>query len=160
MKVLALDPGGTTGWAMYSCEEIVEPFNSTSEFYNEKWVAGQLDRPGHHEQLYTLLELMHADPFHVVTESFEFRQRARNGLVLISLEYIGVAELFCQQRQLQLKRQTASMAKGFVTDDKIKNMELWKSGQPHAMDATRHLLYYLVNKCGRYDLLEKMSPPS
>jgi hypothetical protein len=52
------------------------------------------------------------------------------------------------------------MGKGFVSDDKIKRAGLWYTGNKHAMDATRHLLYALVNVHGRTDLVERFWKPS
>ena len=85
-----------------------------------------------------------------ICERFEYRNTSRAGLVLDSKEYIGVVNLFAQDRSATLRRpvayQNASEAKGFVRDSHIKKLGLWSSGNPHAMDATRHLLYWLTNK--------------
>lgn len=154
MKVIALDPGGTTGWCTYENQEIVNPDGET-EVYDERWVHGHLGPEEHHGQLYDFLGMQHSQQeTYVVCESFEFRQKARTGLVLVSLEYIGVTKLFVRERRLQLKMQTAAMGKGFVTDEKLRKMGLYQPGWKHANDATRHLVYYLVNSHKRMDLIK------
>jgi hypothetical protein len=50
--------------------------------------------------------------------------------------------------------QTAGAGKGFVSDEKLKIMDMWVPGKKHAMDARRHLIYYMVNKQKRLDLIQ------
>lgn len=155
MKILALDPGGTTGWAMM--EDSEEPLGLEHEQtwpgvsmvvrHNRAWTRGQLGPEPHHSDLYALLELAHTEhDFTVVCESFQYRNQSRPGLVLDSVEYIGITKLFAADRNVKLTMQTASVAKTFVSDDKIKKLDLWYPGWRHSMDATRHLLYHLVTK--------------
>jgi hypothetical protein len=135
VRIIALDPGGTTGWATAT-----EDGGTTS--YN----CGQIGPNVHHSQLYTFLELQHSSKSDcVVYESFEFRQGAqRANLNLMSREYIGVIRLFEQERRVATFHQTAAQAKGLVSDTKIKKLDLWYPGWQHAMDAFRHLLYFIV----------------
>lgn len=142
---LALDPGGTTGWVRYSPEA-----PSLMRF-----VTGQLGPEEHHERLYALLEREHTQKYTVICESFEFRQnKQRDNINLMSREYIGVVKLFRKERNVPVVFQTAGAAKGFVTDEKLKAMGLWVPGQKHAMDAMRHLVFYLVNVERRVDLIQ------
>jgi hypothetical protein len=166
-RIIALDPGGTTGWATYTAERM-DNDEGDSEYYDEKWFQGQLEGPEHHRRLYDLLEWQRVQEYHVVCESFEFRnldRRDRDNIVLVSREYIGVTKLYCMNEQVPLTMQTASLAKGFLPDKgphankKIKAADLWKPGWPHAMDATRHLLYYLVQRENRLDLVERWWKP-
>lgn len=140
--IIALDPGGTTGWATVR----LEPRKVT------EWNCGQLAQTEHHSQLFTLLGMNHTDNCAVVCERFEYRAYSRPGLVLDSREYIGVAKLFCQERNVPFVLQSAAQGKGFVKDQNIKKLGLWSPGWPHAMDAMRHLLYYICN--GDSDLTE------
>lgn len=159
-RVIALDPGGTTGWDTYSATRMVTP-DGTVEWYDEEWRCGQLGPGDHHDQLYALLEDQHVQHYAVVCESFEFRQgKQRDNLNLISREYIGIVKMFAKERNVPLHMQSAGMAKGFVPDKgpmrnkKLRVMGLWVPGKKHAMDARRHLVFYLVNKEHRYDLVE------
>jgi hypothetical protein len=149
--VIAFDPGGTTGWAKAEWDEA-----------RTKWSSGQMGPHEHHLELWSMLvELYLAAQvdgiqLHVVTESFEFRQGTvgRTGLDLHSKEYIGVMKLFAELHGRTLWEQTASTGKGFVSDAKLKASGLWIVGQQHARDANRHLLYYMINKLGRRDLVK------
>lgn len=166
---LGLDPGGTTGWATYQAKVIEVPVVSATgfvyEWYDEKFTCGLLEGPEHHDQLYTLLELSHTGEYHIVCESFEYRNKSRAGLELISKEYIGVVALFAIQRNMakNVHWQTASMGKisksSFIKKSNLQTMGLWSSSHEnrHAMDAYGHLLYWLVTgPYKRYDLLKRM----
>ena len=130
---MALDPGGTTGWA----------------YFNPAWsgvecgqILGQ-----HHMRLYEKLEEL--QPQLIVSESFQFRQFEgfdKSKVVLDSVEYIGIVKLYAQIERVSLVFQTASTAKHFVADLKLRRMGWYKptAGMVHARDALRHLLYYLV----------------
>lgn len=174
-RILALDPGGTTGWATYTAEKMVNPEGGV-EYYKERFDCGQIGPQEHHYKLDRFLGLQHTQEFTVVCESFEFRQHDnhRQNVELISREYIGVVKQWHQalapegydDSGVKLVFQTAALAKGFIPDKgpqankKIREAGLWYPNSVHAMDATRHLLYNLVNKRGRMDLVEKWWKPS
>jgi hypothetical protein len=74
-----------------------------------------------------------------------------------------VTKLFGQQRNVPVVLQTAGLAKGFIPDKtknglganaKLKVMGLYVPGKPHANDAMRHLIYYMVHREGRRDLIK------
>src|SRR3954454_8885906 len=166
-RIIALDPGGTTGWATYTAGRMVWDSSGT-EYYDEKWACGQLGPHEHHNELDIWLGIQQTEEYVIVCESFEFRnmdRRHRDNINLMSREYIGVAKLYHQTENVSLFMQGAGLAKGFIPDTgsqankKLRDAGLWKSGWPHAMDATRHLLYYLVHREGRMDLVERWWKP-
>ena len=120
---IALDPGVTTGIAGY----IGGVINT-----------GELKVT--HKYLYEYLR--RTSPSEIVYESFVYQRR--NKVELYPVEVIGVIKLYCQMYNVPLYVQSASQAKNFITDDKIKKMGLWVKGQVHGMDALRHLLYHLI----------------
>lgn len=145
----ALDPGGTTGWAF---------FNPTRHFIS----CGQLTGD-HHKSLYDHLDrhymeassddygTLDANPFfEIVCESFEFRQHHgvfdQDKVELDSKEYIGVTKLYSDVECVPIHFQTASLAKHFVGDDKLRRLGWYDKtkGMVHARDALRHLIYYLI----------------
>lgn len=151
-RVLSLDPGGTTGYAVMSYDPS-EPIDLLPP--NDGWYVGQL---GPHEHHLELEQLLYRHPnATIVCESFEFRQyRQRDNINLMSREYIGVVKLFGQRRGdlYPVVFQTAGAAKPFVTDEKLKVMGLWVPGQKHARDALRHLVTYLVRQEKRIELIK------
>lgn len=120
--IVALDPGRTTGWATYDLGE---------HMHAGQWV----------EPLSVYSELSDMRPTLIVCESFLFRQKIK--IDFTPVEVIGVVKLFCYQSGIELVMQTPSQAKHFFTDDRLKERGLYQAGQPHANDATRHMLYYL-----------------
>ena len=127
MKIIGIDPGETTGLAIYST-------------YDD-WSFKQVGPQEHHLALWGFLT--QEKPDIIVFERFE--NRGNQAARLISLEYIGVVKLWASFNQPNLVMQSASQAKGFWTNDKLKACSLWKgTSLKHAMDATRHVLYYLM----------------
>jgi hypothetical protein len=149
-RILALDPGGMTGWA---CADIALAPLSV------EFTQGMLGPERHHLQLFNLLGHLQVQDFTIVTESFEYRNDSRPGLELVSREYIGVTELFVQERMRNgrpLVYQTASQGKirsqgkdqgALVKMSNLKKLNLWflgSGGERHMVDATGHLLYYML----------------
>ena len=138
---VALDPGGTTGVCIFD--------SVTGEI-----TTYQLGPHTHHLDLWALLATW--DPDVVICEGFEYRNTARPGLVLVSKEYIGMAKLWCLLNNKKYVEQTAAMAKGFIPDKGpranvvLKKLGLYSTAMKHANDATRHMVYWLVN--GKHEL--------
>lgn len=156
--IIALDPGGTTGWASLSFEPskpLRGGYEGDISHLDPLWNVGQMGPNEHHKQLYNFLEERDNGDLSVVCESFEFRQgKQREGINLMSREYIGLVKLFRDDRRVPTFFQTAAQAKMFVTDEKIKALDLWWPGKKHAMDAMRHLVTYLVQKERRVELVK------
>jgi hypothetical protein len=138
MKAIAFDPGGTTGYAMYE----------DGRFYKHGELTGV-----HHLALYDLLrdwQRTGEGPYYVIYERFD--NRNTDFASLVSLEYIGVIKMFAQANQYYGVPQGSAMAKDFVTNDKLKAVNWYVPyKQPHALDATRHLFYWIINGSHMYD---------
>jgi len=146
-RIVALDPGGTTGIATVRFDD-----------GGYEWSFSELGPYEHHDELWEFLYNT-CKPWTtgstIVCESFEFRQnRQRDNINLMSREYIGVVKLFRAILNVPVVFQTAGMAKPFVTDEKLKAMDLYYTRSKHARDATRHALYYMITKLKRHDLIE------
>lgn len=135
MKLLAEDPGGSTGVCL-AMDGIV---------CARMQLAGQ-----HHRALRDVLD--NWKPDQVICEGFTFRQ-SKDNIVLDSVEYIGVTKLWCQDNNVPCIMQTPSCGKAtsenvFWNVDKLKAVGLYLEGQPHANDATAHMLYYMTFELG------------
>jgi hypothetical protein len=133
MKVIALDPGRTTGYSV----GIMRP-ETEFEFISKQAKLS-------HEQLYDLL--FETKPDCVVCESFDFRNGVRTGTDLISAELIGVVHLFAVQAKKRLDLQSASThgaggKHGRFNNVNLKRMGIYVPARPHAMDSLRILLYW------------------
>lgn len=166
VSITALDPGGTTGVAMYDADLIFNA-DDKAEWFHEKWDTLQLTEPDHHKTLKNLLERRNVANTIIVCESFQNRRPVDAPAVeLISCEYIGVVKLLVQERpSIQVIWQTPGKVippknrntfGGFWTDDKLKQVRKWSPGRKHANDAMRHLLQYMAFTMGRRDLLEPL----
>lgn len=168
ISIIGLDPGGTTGWALYTAS-VIHNVNDIPEYYNEKFISGQKGPGHHHLSLWRLLEQWTTANTIIVCESFEFRRnekdRSRDNIVLDSREYIGVVNLYGQHFEattsgmpgvFKIVYQTAGLGKGFWTDKKlavVEKLAMPKTRWTHANDAMRHLLHFMVFKMNRQDLL-------
>jgi len=149
--IAAFDPGGTTGVATAKWEPSV-PGELITSVEQIKFSQFQLGPHTHYTELWNLLHVNNYSQ--LVWESFEFRQHFfldENGdpipkmkVELISKEYIGILELFAALTDTPAHRRTASSAKRFIDNEKIQQVGLWLPGMKHSMDATRHLLRYIV----------------
>lgn len=154
--VFACDPGGSSGIATAEWQPAGpdDQLMSIDQIKFSRWTMGP--EPHHSELWQHLYEVHHnISPYtNIVWESFEFRQHfftdddgkpiAKMKVELISREYIGILTLFCELYKVPNHHRTASSAKLFIDDEKIKQVGLWIPGKPHEMDATRHLLRFMT----------------
>lgn len=167
-RVVGLDPGGTTGLFQYDAEYKPWPDGKGRQLVDHKVTHLQFGPHDHHEELYAFLEMSHIHDYHLVYESFEFRnmeKRYRDNINLMSREYIGVAKLFAQQRLApnRVHSYTAGASKGFIPDKaknglpanaKLKAIPgFYIPSMKHASDAARVTAYFLITKENRTDLI-------
>lgn len=145
MRIIALDPGGTTGVATY---------------VDGEWSRFEL-KGDHHDELVAKVSMFCPDV--VIYERFQYQRRELDkgvSLVLVSVEYIGCLKYLYQSSRFdgetwELIEQTPAQAKNLFTDDKLRRLDLWSSS-PHERDATRHLLYYLVVKLQQRSWIDRL----
>lgn len=154
-NILALDPGGTTGWAhalLHSRDAVELPdiLLTTGEFGPEP----------HHQKLYDHVMWEHEynlPPLEVVCEPFHYRQNVvedgqkfRGKVELISGEYIGVIKLACAQLGLSYyDRFVPGEAKTYCPNKKLEALGWLQTPitpMRHRNDALRQLVKYLIVK--------------
>ncbi len=146
LRAIALDPGITTGIAILT--DI--PAASRTGFRYTDLCNGTLHLAQEKLSVYELYSALEQwRPYQIICENFEYRNRAREKLELFSVQLIGVTNLYVQRMadcdvKVELVLQTAATGKGHYSDAKIRGLDLWVPGKPHAMDATRHLLHWLT----------------
>jgi hypothetical protein len=143
VRIFAIDPGGTTGIA-------VSTYDDASSIEDFNYFTTDLGPEKHHVHLWNSLSAFQPDV--VVCESFQFRQNYnRDKVELISREYIGVVELYCQMTGTKLVMQSASQGKHFMPNEKLDTLGiLVKPQHPnrHKNDALRHLVRYQIVSLG------------
>lgn len=137
LRVLSLDPGGTTGYCYAQMQE-----------------GRLLLTPGEdrftHLDMAAVLEsfIQKVQGKHVVYEGFDFRNAVRKGTDLTPVELIGIIKLYQGQYEPMVsfyeQRPSAQGAKAFFNNDRLKELGVyWAHGKGHARSATAHLLYWL-----------------
>lgn len=151
VTILAFDPGGSTGWAAFRAVKVWPDKGSIPDYLLTEYECGWFGPNKHHKTLYDFMvrESLVCEQLHIVTESFEYRNESRAGLVLMSRDYIGVIELYAQQHptECRLVMQSPAQAKGFTSNANLKKLGLYVPGDEmkHSMDAYRHLFWYLIH---------------
>lgn len=134
-SVVAVDPGGTTGIAVWS-----PTFGLT---LTEHKPDAAVD---------WLANLSWGDRKHFVVERYIITPAtAKMSQQHDALEIIGALKYLARSHGHTLSLQTPAEAKAYSTDAKLKTVGWYKPGLPHARDASRHLLLYL-SKQGIIDL--------
>lgn len=143
VDIVSLDPGGTTGVVVLEDGEMRHH---------------QIGPDKHHKTLWLFLQTV--APSVLVCEQFNYQRRDLDkgvSLVLISKEYIGIAELYCQTFECELVMQNSSEALGFCDDKKMEKWGLELSHKErHAKDAYRHMIYYDIFRRGNKDWLHRL----
>lgn len=148
--VLALDPGGTSGWFIVGVhpDAIASGDPSVKILDNvEFWTAGQFVGT-EDDQCDELVDLIAAWPSaRLVTELFTLRTRVTSSEVF-ALERMN-AILRHVVRPRYFVYQQPSLAMTTITDDRQKEMGFWLPGKEHARDAIKHGLTFLKRQRDR-----------
>lgn len=136
--VLAVDPGGLTGWAWHATE-----FDSIP-------ASGQDEPMAFLRRVENALIPNGRDTL-VVCEKFSISEgtvrKSREG-ALLTIRTIGALEWLCHKHGAEFDlTQTPADAKALVTNDRLRALGWWKVGEDHSRDALRHLALRLVKEC-------------
>lgn len=132
MRVLSLDPGGTTGYAITSFhEDLTLEIERSGQIKNS--LSGFLDFQ------WDVLESEKLD--FIICENFELREGVY-GADLSPVYIIGALEALYPTVPIIYQ---APYQKPLVDDDRLKRLGLYEPGKPHRNDAVRHMVIYLRN---------------
>jgi len=136
-RILAFDPGGTTGWAL---QQVVDDYHRP---INPRISLGHIDGNGYHK---ILLEFLHETvPSTIVYERFDYRMKKRK-VELEAVEYIGVIKLYSQMTNCPIIEQPQMKdTNSFWDNDKLKALGIYTVGVTHSNDAARQLLHYITH---------------
>lgn len=125
---LALDPGGTTGCAIFNGNHD-DGISTWEDVYDE----------------YTLHDTLESTkPDIIICENFLWQPR--NKVDFRPVKALGIIEGYCTHSGTKLVMQNPSTGKGFWTNAKLKACGEYVVGSEHERDAVRHLLHYLSFK--------------
>lgn len=137
-RVLAADPGLTTGWALYDPSQVPK--------------AGQTEGPMEfldlaHSWIEGISKLGISEDCAVVAERFIITpETAKKTQAPWSLEISGGLRFLCHRYGVPYIQQTPAEAKRLIHDDRLKDLGWYQPGRRHANDALRHLAYALVRR--------------
>lgn len=138
--VLAFDPGGTTGWAVFGVwpEAMSDPAQKLLDSV-AFWSAGQFTGD-EDDQVDHMIALVEAWPEEgdIVVEDFILRQFTMARDLLAPVRVTAAFKYALRPRTFT--RQQPSLAMRSVTDERLKAWGFWTplKGQEHARDAVKH----------------------
>jgi hypothetical protein len=154
MKIIAIDPGGVTGWARFEFQlDDADKPKLQTRIEKHFTGSGQFESQNHHRALWMFLD--EEKPDIVVCERFE--NRNNDFTILVSVEYIGVVRAWCQMNNVFLKMQGASQALFLMTTEKMYVLGLVIEPYTPNKDANaakKHLVFFLIN--WRYRAISNM----
>lgn len=127
IRLLAVDPGGTTGWAWW--ETATHRFDSGEEADWLDWMYNRLPE----------YDLIVIEKYTITMKTAKLSQQTDALRLTGALEY----DAYPYHKVIIT---TPAEAKSFSTDDKLKRMGWYRPGKGHANDAARHLLLTAVRR--------------
>lgn len=136
---LCLDPGETTGWALFEGTGLRAwgqwPTPEPSDLVDSIYALPMFDNS--------------EDPMleRIVYEEYRVRgnkYKEHVGSEVVTIQHIGAIKVVASELAMPLFKQSAGMAKGFATDAKLRRWGLYQTGLRHANDAIRHGCYWIL----------------
>ena len=133
-ELLSVDPGETTGYAIFKNGQL---FKTGQIAVKEQGLVS----------IYKEFQTMYFD--HIVIEDYRIypsKLKDHSLNEVFTVKVIGAIELMFQIRQDPPKFifQMATVPKSFVTNEKMAAWDMWAKSKPHAREAVRHGIYYLL----------------
>lgn len=155
MRVLAVDPGGVTGLALWD-PQMFAPHHGPNGY--EPFGSWQVE--GYEGAVRSLWDEVTCAPDALVCEGFVIRSNTHkldSGAFSHTTDLIGACRYLAHEHGVPFYRQTPAEAKAFASDEKLRRLG-WYNATPggHANDAARHLLTFLV-KQGETEILERLA---
>jgi hypothetical protein len=132
-KLIAFDPGKTTGMSIWNYDSET-PLTLVGSGHIPGGVDGFLEYFYPVSKTYPRWDV-------IVTESFVLDGRTPNPDTT-PLKIEGILESHAHRTGTLIRLQRNNF-KAHVDNDMLKKFELYKPGQPHAMDSIRHALAYM-----------------
>src|SRR5688500_3498673 len=147
LQLMAVDPGGTTGWAVFWIPTANMLVRDLRILEDAEYRCGQATGP-EEQQVKELIDVMRdIGDAPVIIEDFILRQFRQDRGLLSPVRVTAMLEFAIWERGWDaahpIRKQQASLAKSTVTDERLRDWGFWEPGMPHARDALRHALTFL-----------------
>lgn len=138
-RLLCLDPGITTGWALFDGLDLVDGGQWSTEYPAD--LANAIAALHSEAHLHRLL----FEEYRIRGNKF----KEHVGSEVPTIQNIGAIKVVADELGIPWAKQSAGMAKGFATDVKLRRWGLYQPNQRHFVDAIRHGCYWLLFTAGR-----------
>lgn len=139
MRILALDPGLTTGSCILDIDTRYQYIPINSDCSKLVVSAEEL------KDIHAIKDMIDKyKPEVIVFEEYRLydtKASSKIGSDFQEVQLIGQIKLVAEQLQIPIHNQMAVQAKKFYTDKKLKELNLYKISK-HVRDALRHALYF------------------
>jgi hypothetical protein len=135
-RILAFDPGETTGVACLKGGDV--------ELY-EQFKTKPIGEGA--ELLHGLIRNL--SPDFLICEDYRiyaWKADDHKWNPLHTPALIGAVQYICYMEHLPYHMEMAQVPKAFTTDDKLRGLGLYLPGKPHARDAMRHAVWWILFK--------------
>jgi len=140
MRILAVDPGGTTGWAL--CDEVTFPLVHSGQEVDQFKFCAMVD-----SYVEVEVDIIICESYTVTPATIKLSRE------YAALEIIGTLRYLAKKHERKFKLQSPASAKRFMTNERLHNLGWWRPGEDHARDALRHLGLYLAEVCNNQEVL-------
>lgn len=152
--ILAVDPGGTTGYATFHVEQWLDPEQRAGSRTH-----GEASFEEFEDMAYNWLwsEYRRGVSVTVVCERFVIMpgtMTKSRSEVNWSIETIGLLRFLCRRWGHEFVTQGVGDAKGLATNDLLRRIGWWARGEDHGRDALRHLVLWLAGN--RADVFKQL----
>lgn len=142
-RVLAIDPGMTTGYCVF--DYVMTHVDDIYIYCLSDSGIIKVDKETGWDPIVD--KIQQVNPSVVVCEDYRIYPSKDKVHVLSSVDtvrIIGAIEYMCHHEHFSLVKQMASVHKGFVTDEKLKEWWLYKGINRHSRDAVKAAIYFLL----------------
>lgn len=139
--VIGIDPGETTGICLFLGEKLIRAEQLRTKPLGDgitaigDWVSKHVHSVEGNPQCYCSYE-----DYRI----YDWKSNTHKWSELHTPKLIGAIECLMLQFGIPCESRMAVAAKGFFTDDKLREWGLYKLAKRHSRDAIRHALYQMV----------------
>ena len=135
--ITALDPGETTGLTQITKYQDKMVLRFLEQI--PSWPLEDFIRACHTERYFSVSRVVY-EAYHV----YSWRLDEHRFSEVPTIQIIGAIKVLCIQQGTPYSPQTAQVGKGFFTDDRLKALDMYFPGKPHARDSLRHAAQFLT----------------
>jgi len=147
-RLICFDPGQTTGWSIWDNSKLVDCGQLATYPVKDSVIKMQQWLMVKSQWADLSTDDRHLYPVYVVIEEYRVyahkaEDHAQNDMH--TSRFIGCLETLLVLMGIGYEMRGAGLAKGFATDEKLRDWNFWQVGERHARDAIRHGVYFLCH---------------